>query len=157
MNVIRFLTLCAVVGSFVLVAGTLELPQKPQQALAAAAGAGAAVTTGTGAAEGGVSGGAKVIGWPFGGKVLVSIPCFIGTSPPYAFLLTVRPTGPFYIPFLMWTPATVGFLYNLKAPPIPLQWIIGRAQGFLPCIAGIAKIGGGPIITFYGSSIPSPK
>lgn len=139
MNIIRFLTLCAAVGSFVLVLGTLELPPKPQQALAAAPLAGTA------------------LGFPFGGKVLVSVPCFIGTSPPYAFLLTVRPTGPFYIPFLMWTPATIGFLYNLKAPPIPLQWIIGRAQGFLPCVAGIAKIGGGPIITFYGSSIPSPK
>lgn len=133
MNVIRFLSLCAIVGIFVLLLGTINLPPSNHEALAA------------------VEAGGMVLGFPFGGKVLAIRPCNTG------FLVTITPLRPFFLVEVMWTPATVGFLYNLKAPPVPSQWILGRAQGFLTCVVGKVPVGGGPIITFYGSSIPSPK
>lgn len=132
MNVIRFLSLCAVVGVLVLLMGTVEFTLKPRPALAAASVLSAPT------------------GLPFGAFVLAIEPCNTG------FLLTVFPTGPTYYPFLMWTPASFGFLYNLKAPPVPGQWITGRAVGFLPCLVGNVPIGGGPAIFFYGSGLPVP-
>lgn len=91
---------------------------------------------------------------PFGGFNIISIPCFVGDSPPYGYLTYEIPVS-VSPPNLMFITPPLTIWYSYDDPIVPTVPLLGLYDPVpIECVVGIVSIGYGFDVLGVGSGLP---